>query len=128
VEERLTGLIKQFWPESGGIYDYRKIYSDLREVGKRCGKNRVYRLLKAVELRAQVCYRRHPAKAGTISVLAPNRLQQQLSLERPNEACVRDITHIRTHRAGFSWRLLSIFTRAGSWAGPCNRGSQGNWR
>jgi transposase InsO family protein len=29
-DERLTGLIKQFWFESGGIYGYRKIHSDLR--------------------------------------------------------------------------------------------------
>ena len=43
---RLTGLIKQFWLESGGIYGYRKIHSDLREHGERCGENRVYRLMR----------------------------------------------------------------------------------
>jgi hypothetical protein len=31
ANERLTGLIKQFWLESGGVYGYRKIFSDLRE-------------------------------------------------------------------------------------------------
>ena len=54
ANERLTGLIKQFWLESGGVYGYRKIYCDLREVGESCGKNRVYRLMKAAGLRAQV--------------------------------------------------------------------------
>ena len=33
VNERLSGLIKQFWLESGGVYGYRKIFSDLREYG-----------------------------------------------------------------------------------------------
>ena len=30
ADERLTGLIKQFWLESGGVYGYRKIHSDAR--------------------------------------------------------------------------------------------------
>ena len=105
ADERLTGLIKQFWLESGGVYGYRKIYSDLREVGERCGKNRVYRLMKVAGLRAQVGYRRPRAKAGTVSVLAPNRLQQQFSVARPNEAWVSDITHIRTHEG---WLYLAV--------------------
>lgn len=105
ADERLTGLIKQFWLESGGVYGYRKIFRDLREVGERCGQNRVYRLMRAAGLRAQVGYRRPRAKAGTVSVLAPNRLQQQFDVDRPNEAWVSDITHIRTHEG---WLYLAV--------------------
>ena len=46
VNQRLTGLIKQFWLESGGVYGYRKIHSDLWEVGESCGINRVHRLMQ----------------------------------------------------------------------------------
>ena len=105
ANERLTGLIKQFWLESGGVYGYRKIHSDLREVGERCGINRVHRLMRAAGLRAQVGYRRPRARAGTVSVLAPNRLQQQFEVARPNEAWVTDITHIRTHEG---WLYLAV--------------------
>lgn len=105
ADERLTGLIKQFWLESGGVYGYRKIYSDLREVGEGCGKNRVHRLMRSEGLRAQVGYRRPRAKAGAVSVLAPNRLQQQFNVQRPNEAWVSDITHIRTHEG---WLYLAV--------------------
>lgn len=42
-DRRLSGLIKQFWLESGGVYGYRKITDDLHEVGESCGKHRVYR-------------------------------------------------------------------------------------
>lgn len=105
TDERLTGLIKQFWLESGGVYGYRKIYSDLREVGERCGINRVHRLMKAAGLKAQVGYRRPRARAGSVSVLAPNRLQQQFNVERPNEAWVSDITYIRTHEG---WLYLAV--------------------
>jgi len=57
---RLQGLIKQSWLESGGVYGYRKIAHDLRDLGEHCGKHRVYRLMKQEGLRAQVgmwqCY------------------------------------------------------------------------
>mgnify|MGYP001815984040 FL=1 len=105
ANERLTGLIKQFWLESGGVCGYRKIYCDLRDVGESCSKNRVYRLMKAAGLHAQIGYRRPRARAGTVSVLAPNRLQQQFEVARPNETWVSDITHIRTHEG---WLYLAV--------------------
>ena len=57
ANERLSGLIKQFWLQSGGVYEYRKSFSDLRVYGEHYGKNRVYRLLQAAGLRAQIGYR-----------------------------------------------------------------------
>jgi len=57
-DEYLLGLIKQYWIESGGVYGYRKIYSDLRESGEMCGKNRVYKLMKQAKLKAQVGYKK----------------------------------------------------------------------
>jgi putative transposase len=33
---RLTGLIKQFWLEIGGVYGYRNITLDLKDLGERC--------------------------------------------------------------------------------------------
>jgi putative transposase len=45
--QQLSELIKQFWLESGGIYGYRKIYCDLKDIGEGCGINRVHRLMKA---------------------------------------------------------------------------------
>ena len=36
-DQRLLGLIKHAWLESGGVYGYRKITHDLRDLGERCG-------------------------------------------------------------------------------------------
>ena len=69
-DQRLAGLIKQFWLESGGVYGYRKVAHDLRDVGERCGKHRVYRLMKQEGLRAQVGYRRRPGHYGKPAVVA----------------------------------------------------------
>ena len=105
VNERLTGLIKQFWLQSGGVYGYRKIFSDLREYGEHCGKNRVYRLMQAAGLRAQIGYRRPRHRSGPAHVVVPNLLQRQFSTKTPDQAWVTDITYIRTHEG---WLYLAV--------------------
>ncbi len=104
---RQTGLIKQFWIESGGIYGYRKIRDDMREVGETCGKHRVLRLMRLAKLRSQTGYRRRSPKykAGKPSTLAPNRLERQFEIDRPNATWVTDITFIRTYEG---WLFLAI--------------------
>lgn len=105
ANHRLTGLIKQFWLESGGVYGYRKIHSDLRDVGEVCGINRVHRLMREEGLRAQVGYRSPRPRGGESHVVVPNRLQRQFSPQRPDEAWVTDITYIRTHEG---WLYLAV--------------------
>ncbi|HEY9036826.1 MAG TPA: IS3 family transposase [Pseudomonadales bacterium] len=104
-DERLTGLIKQYWLESGGVYGYRKVFSDLREHGERCGHNRVYRLMRKEGLKAQVGYRKPRYRTGSVHVVTPNRLQRQFNTGSPNEAWVTDITYIRTHEG---WLYLAV--------------------
>ena len=104
-DERLTGLIKQFWLESGGVYGYRKVHSDLRDHGERCGPNRVHRLMRQAGLRAQVGYRKPRHKSGEAHVVVPNRLQRQFKPEAPDQAWVTDITYIRTHEG---WLYLAV--------------------
>ena len=102
---RLTGLIKQFWLESGGVYGYRKIFSDLREYGEHCGSNRVYRLMRLAGLKVQVGYRRPRHRSGSVHVVTPNKLQRQFTTATPDETWVTDITYIRTHEG---WLYLAV--------------------
>jgi len=53
-DQRLLGLIKHSWLESGSVYGHRKITSDLRELGEACSRLRVARLMKNEGLRAMV--------------------------------------------------------------------------
>jgi len=78
---RQAGLIKQFWLESGGVYSYRKIYSDMREYDENIGINRVHRLMKLSKIKAQVGY------------------------NKPDQAWVTDVTYIRTHEG---WLDLAV--------------------
>ena len=86
-DQRVVGLIKQSWLESGGVYGYRKITADLKELGETVGKHRVYRLMRAEQLRSQSGYRRRPGHyGGRPAVVAPNHLQQQFDVAEPNQA------------------------------------------
>jgi putative transposase len=102
---RLLGLIKQSWLESGGVYGYRKITADLRDLGETCGKHRVYRLMRTEGLKSQTGYRRRTGRYGKPAVIAPNHLQQQFDVPAPNQAWVTDITYIRTHEG---WLYLAV--------------------
>ena len=104
-DERLLGLIKQFWLESGCVYGYRKIHQDLREVGEPCGRNRVARLMKQAGLKAQIGYRTPRYKSGKPTVLAENHLQQDFDVQSPNQVWVTDITYIRTYEG---WLFLAV--------------------
>ncbi|AKZ27935.1 transposase [Ralstonia solanacearum] len=105
-DQRLLSWLKQAWLESGGVYGYRKLTLDMHDLGERCGKHRVARLLKAEGLRSQSGYRRHSAgRAGKPAAVAPNHLQRQFTVNGPNPSWVTDITYIRTHEG---WLYLSV--------------------
>jgi len=105
-DQRLLGLIKHAWLESGGVYGYRKIHLDLREAGEACGKHRVARLMRCEGLRSQTGYRRRPGHhGGKPAVVSPNHLDRQFDVAAPNVAWVTDITYIRTYEG---WLYLSV--------------------
>ncbi|MCK9798033.1 IS3 family transposase [Pseudomonas sp. MAFF 302030] len=105
-DQRLLGLIKHSWLESGGVYDYRKIHDDLREVGEDCGRHRVARLMRLEGLRSQTGYRRRAGKyGGKPAVASPNLLKRQFDVVEPNKVWVTDITYIRTYEG---WLYLAV--------------------
>jgi putative transposase len=98
-------LIKQFWLEPDDVYGYRKVHADLRDVGEKCGMNRVYRLMRDEGLKAQVEYLKPRHLRGDSHIVVPNRLQRQFNPKSPYESWVTDITHIRTHEG---WLYLAV--------------------
>jgi putative transposase len=105
-DQRLLGLLKQAWLESGCVYGYRKLTLDMRDLGERCGKHRVARLLQREGIRSQTGYRRRSAGyGGKPTVVAPNHLNRQFTPDGPNQSWVTDITYIRTHEG---WLYLAV--------------------
>ncbi|WP_349255292.1 IS3 family transposase [Dokdonella sp.] len=118
-DQRLLGMIKQVWLESGTVYGYRKVTDDLRDLGERCGKHRVARLMKSEGLRAQVGYGRRPRpRAGRVSMVAPNHLDRQFDVAAPIRTGSPTSPISARTRAGYTWRWCWICTRARSvgWA------------
>ncbi|MEP2595778.1 MAG: IS3 family transposase [Kangiellaceae bacterium] len=105
-DDYLLGFIKQYWLESGCVYGYRKVYKDLRATGELCGMNRVYRLMRTEGLQAQRGYKRKNNYGGTeLSTVAPNLLNREFDVEKPNTVWVTDITYIRTREG---WLFLAV--------------------
>ncbi|WP_262108363.1 IS3 family transposase [Aeromonas sp. Marseille-Q5825] len=105
-DERLTGLVKQSWLESGAVYGYRKIHRDLRDLEEVCGKHRVAKLMRREGLRSQTGYQRRKGYYGNKSPqAAPNTLARQFKVPAPNISWVTDITYIRTQEG---WLYLAV--------------------
>jgi putative transposase len=87
-DRRLLGLLKQAWLESGGVYGYRKLTLDMRDLGESCSKHG----------------RRPRSRGGAAAIVAPNLLQQQFKVSEPNMVWVTDITYVSTHEG---WLYLA---------------------
>lgn len=112
-DQRLLGLIKHSWLESGSVYGHRKVTTDLRELGETYSRHRVARLMKSKGLRAMVGYGRRPRPlSGPVGSVAKNVLARGFKVSEPNRAWVTDITYIRTYD-GFLYLavVLDLFSR-----------------
>src|SRR5579863_5561574 len=91
-DARLLRLIRASFTAGQGIYGAPRVFLDLREAGETCSKHRVARLMRENQLRAVRGYSRKPKSGAQPSELAPNVLQRQFDVGRPNKAWVTDIT------------------------------------
>ena len=112
-DRRLLGLLKQTWLESGGVYGYRKLTLDMRDLGETCSRHRVAKLLRAEGIKAQRGYRKRPRQhGGAPAIVAPNLLEQQFTVSTPNTAWVTDITYIHTHEGWlYLAAVLDLYSR-----------------
>ena len=95
-DQRLLGLIRASYTASGGVYGAPRIFLDLREAGEPCGKNRVARIMSVNKIRALRGYKAPRRIVGRPSIIAPNRLQREFTVDCPDQAWVTGITYIRT--------------------------------
>lgn len=105
-DERQLPIVKQLWMESGCVYGYRKLHDDLMELDEPCGINRVHRLMRLGNIKAQVGYKRRKAHhGGQPAQAAANILARQFDPVEPNTAWATDITYIDTYEG---WLYLAV--------------------
>jgi putative transposase len=102
---RLLGLIRASYSASGGVYGSPRVFLDLREAGERCGRHRVARIMRSRKIKALRGYKAPRAIHGRPSIIAPNTLQRQFTVEKPDKVWVTDITYIRTWQG---WLYLAV--------------------
>jgi len=104
-DQRLLALIKDSYDASGGVYGSPRVFLDLREAGEICGRRRVARIMKTHKIKALRGYKAPRHIVGRPSIIAPNRLNREFTVEQPDMAWVTDITYIRTWQG---WLYLAV--------------------
>ena len=104
-DQRLLVKDKESYVASGGVYGSRRVFADLREAGETCGKHRVAKIMKANKIRAIRGYKKPRHVAGRPSIIAPNRLNREFTVDQPDRAWVTDITYLRTWQG---WLYLAV--------------------
>jgi len=104
-DQRLLSLIRDSYVASGGVYGARRVFGDLREAGETCGQHRVERIMQANKIQAIRGYKAPRRIAGRPSIIAPNRLNRQFTVDCPDRAWVTDITYLRTWQG---WLYLAV--------------------
>ena len=104
-DQRLLTLIRDSYTASGCVYGAPRVFGDLREAGETCGKHRVARIMHRQKIRAIRGYKAPRHMAGRPSILNPNRLNREFTVDAPDRAWVTDITYIRTWQG---WLYLAV--------------------
>lgn len=101
---RLLELIKDSYVASGKIYGSPRVFIDLRELGEKCGKHRVAKIMREHKIKAVRGYKQPHQRYTKPSVVSPNRLKQQFTVDSADHSWVTDITYIRTYEG---WLYLA---------------------
>jgi transposase InsO family protein len=87
-------------------YGSPRITRELRQRGRRCGKNRVARLMRAHGLRAKRVKRwRATTQSNHRLAVAANTLARQFTVSRPNQVWAADISYLWTEEG---WLYLAV--------------------
>jgi transposase InsO family protein len=112
-DRELSEKIRAIFNSYQGRYGSPRVYDDLRDMGIRCSKKRVERLMREMGLRAR---HKRKFKVTTNSnhnyPIAPNLLNRQFKVDAPNKVWVSDITYIRTFEGWlYLATVMDLFSR-----------------
>ena len=97
-EQRVKEKVGQIFQASRQTYGSPRIHAELQEAGLRIGRKRVARLMRESGLAALVRRRRVPRTTDSRHhhLVAPNRLEQKFTADRPDAVWLADISYIPT--------------------------------
>ena len=111
--QRLDAQIREIYEQSKGRYGSPKITQELRDQGRKVGKNRVAERMRKAGLRSKI---RRKYRVTTNSKhkfpVAPNLLERNFTAQAPDRVWVSDITYLAT-RTG--WLYLRSLICSPAW-------------
>jgi len=120
-DEALAAKVRQSFVGSDRTYGARRVWHDVLALGERCGLHRIERLMRAQALRARPRRRGMPKDHGEAAPLRPTCWTANSRLTHRTRSGWRTSPTSGRPRAGCTWRWCWTCTRAGRWAGQCNR-------
>ena len=104
----LDAAIQAEFAASGQRYGSPRVHQALRRKGRRVGRKRVERRMRALGLRGRVPKRfRRTTRSNPEHVPAPNVLERRFVWSEPNQAWVGDLTYVWT-RNGWAYLALLV--------------------
>jgi putative transposase len=97
TNEKIFKIIKASHIKAQGMIGLDKLWADVKDAGIECGRNRVYKLQKEHQLYS---VRKKPYRVCTTDsnhnlAKAPNLLNQEFQVDKPNAVWVTDITEFK---------------------------------
>ncbi len=107
ADARLLVRIRESFTLSQQTYGSPRIWKDMVVAGECCSENRVARLMRMADIRAQPRPRRKPTDVGMRAEhnIAPNVLERDFAAAAPNRKWAADFTYIWT---GEGWLFLAV--------------------
>ncbi|WP_082897286.1 IS3 family transposase [Thalassotalea crassostreae] len=88
-------LIKSLFHEHKGRYGYRRVASALRSAGTLINHKAVQRLMVELNLKSKVRPKRYKSYRGEVGTTAPNLLERNFKVSKPNHKWVTDVTEFK---------------------------------
>lgn len=104
-DERLLVLIRDSYTASGKVYGSPRVFGDLREAGEQCGKHSCGPTDASPSDQGHSRLQTPRRIAGRPSIVSPNHLNREFTVQAPDQAWVTDITYIRTWQG---WLYLAV--------------------
>ena len=105
-DDKLLKQIKQIHERSRSCYGKPRVHAELKDIGVRVSGKRVARLMRVGGIRGK---KRNQSKASSLAPgalpAAPNILNRQFNVQRPNSTWVTDITSFPTKEG---WLHLAV--------------------
>ena len=106
-EKRLLNQILKAYQSGRGAYGYRRVYAHLEKKGITCSLGEIRRVMRLNGI-FRKCRRRFKVTTDSKHNMpvAPNLLNREFVVDKPNKAWVSDITYVWTTQG---WLYLAVF-------------------